>query len=62
MANSLAPAMVVTMIACSAVSLIFMSLRMFSKHLVATKLGVDDAVLVFSWVCFTVDSYQRIAI
>lgn len=46
----MALAMNVTMIVCSALSLVFMSLRFFSKHLVNTKLGIDDAVLLFSWV------------
>lgn len=55
MAESLAPAMVITMITCTAISLVFMCLRFFSKHLVSTKLGVDDAVLVFSWVCLLND-------
>lgn len=51
MADSMAPAMIITMIVCSAISLVFMGLRLFSKSLVATKLGIDDAILVLSWVC-----------
>lgn len=50
MADTLAPAMVITMISLSAVSLIFLSLRMYSKYLASSKPAVDDAVLIFSWV------------
>ncbi|KAL7906744.1 hypothetical protein GGI35DRAFT_93177 [Trichoderma velutinum] len=52
MPNSMAPAMNITMIVCSALSLIFMALRFYSKQLVSTKLGIDDAVLLFAWLLF----------
>ncbi|KAL7935633.1 hypothetical protein V8C35DRAFT_259354 [Trichoderma chlorosporum] len=49
MAKSMAPAMNITMIVCAALSLVFMSLRFLSKHLVSTKLGIDDAALLLAW-------------
>lgn len=46
--------MTITMVVCSAVSLLFLSLRFLSKYLVASKPGIDDAVLAFSWVCLLI--------
>lgn len=43
-------AMKVTMIVCTAVTLIFMALRFYCKHYLGTKLAIDDLVLAFSWV------------
>lgn len=50
MADSLVVPMVVTMVTLTAVSFIFMGLRMFSKYLASSKPSIDDAVLIFSWV------------
>lgn len=42
--------MKITMIVCTVVTLIFMSLRFYCKQYLGTKLAVDDFVLAFSWV------------
>ena len=51
MADDNGPPMTITMVVCTAVSFIFMSLRFYCKHMLATSLGWDDGVLVLSWVC-----------
>lgn len=45
-----AQAMKITMIVCTVVTLIFMSLRFYCKQYLGTKLAMDDFVLAFSWV------------
>lgn len=50
MAGGNAEAMRITMIVCTVVTLIFMTLRFYCKQYLGTKLAVDDFVLAFSWV------------
>jgi hypothetical protein len=50
MADDNGPPMTITMVVCTVVSFIFMSLRFYCKQSMSTKVGLDDAILALSWV------------
>ncbi|KAK0629553.1 hypothetical protein B0T17DRAFT_589293 [Bombardia bombarda] len=53
--SSNVPAMMATMIVCIIASLVFMMLRFYCKQILSSsRLGLDDYVLVFSWILFLV--------
>ncbi|KAK5658143.1 hypothetical protein OQA88_2116 [Cercophora sp. LCS_1] len=54
MADDNGPPMTITMVVCTVASFFFMALRFYCKQMLSTKLGVDDAVLAFSWLLFLV--------
>ncbi|KAK4225936.1 hypothetical protein QBC38DRAFT_248820 [Podospora fimiseda] len=53
-ADNNGPAMTITMVVCTVFSFLFMALRFYCKQTLSTKLGLDDAVLAFSWILFLV--------
>ncbi|KAK4235979.1 hypothetical protein C8A03DRAFT_36166 [Achaetomium macrosporum] len=48
------PPMTIAMVVCTVASFCFMSLRFYCKQALGTKVGIDDAVLAFSWLLFLV--------
>jgi len=61
MAGDNGPPMTITMVVCTVASFLFMSLRFYCKQALSTKLGLDDAVLAFSWVCARVSAALGLA-
>ena len=50
MADDNGPPMTITMVVCTVISFVFMSLRFYCKLEADANLGIDDAVLALSWV------------
>ncbi|KAL2156647.1 hypothetical protein VTH82DRAFT_1392 [Thermothelomyces myriococcoides] len=56
MAYDNGPPMTITMVVCAVASFLFMSLRFYCKIIAGTRqsFGMDDAVLVFSWILYLI--------